>query len=153
MTTPPYPLHPEPMKKSWLERNPLSKIPLGCLTLIALLAAFGIILMTVITSSFRHSDVYKQAIAQATASRQVRQQIGEPIKPDWLISGELKVSGSSGKANLVIPISGPHGWGRIHAVAHKSGGVWRFTYLLVDFANQSTSIDLLSSQPPEQRDF
>jgi len=38
MTTPPYPLHPEPMKKTWLERNPLWKIPLGCLTLFVLLA-------------------------------------------------------------------------------------------------------------------
>jgi hypothetical protein len=107
MTTPPYPLHPEPIKKSWLERNPLWKIPLGCLTLFVLIAAFGIILMTVITSSFRQSDVYKLAIAQATANPQVREQIGEPIKPDWLISGELNVSGSSGKANLVIPGIGP----------------------------------------------
>lgn len=153
MTTPPYPLRPEPMKKSWLERNPLWKIPLGCLTLFLFLTVFGLILMTVITSSFRHSDVYKQAIALATANTQVHEQIGEPIKPDWLISGELNVSGSSGKANLVIPISGPRGRGRIHAVAQKSGGVWRFTYLQVDFANQSASIDLLSIQPREQRDF
>jgi hypothetical protein len=153
MTTPPYPLHPEPIKKSWLERNPLWKIPLGCLTLFVLLAALGIILMTVITSSFRYSDVYKQAIAQTTANTQVREQIGEPIKPDWLISGQLNVSGSSGKANLIIPISGPRGRGRIHAVAQKSGGVWRFTYLQVELANQSSSIDLLSIQPSELREF
>ena len=153
MPTPPYPVHPAPMRKSWLERNPLWKIPLGCLTLFVLLAAFGIILMTVITSSFRHSDVYQQAIAQARANTQVRERIGEPIKPDWLISGELNVSGSNGKANLVIPISGPRGRGRIHAVAEKSDGVWRFTDLQVDFADQSTSIDLLSIQPPEPRDF
>jgi hypothetical protein len=153
MTTPPYPLHPEPIKKSWLERNPLWKIPLGCLTLFVLLAALGIILMTVITSSFRHSDVYKQAIAQTTANTQVCEQIGEPIKPDWLISGQLNVSGSSGKANLIIPISGPRGRGRIHAVAQKSGGVWRFTYLQVELANQSSSIDLLSIQPSELREF
>jgi hypothetical protein len=141
------------MKKSWIERNALWKIPLGCLTLFVLLAVFAITLLTVITSSFRQSDVYKQAIAQATANPQVREQIGEPIKPDWFISGELNVSGSSGKANLIIPISGPRGRGSIHAVAQKSGGVWRFTYLQVDFANQSSSIDLLSIQPPEQRDF
>jgi hypothetical protein len=153
MATPPYPLHPEPITKSWLERNPLWKIPLGCLILFVLLAAFVIILMTVITSSFRHSDVYQQAIAQAAANLQVRERIGEPIKPAWLISGEMKVSGGSGKANLVIPISGPRGRGRIHGVAQKSGGIWRFTYLQVEVANQSTSIDLLSIQPPEERDF
>jgi hypothetical protein len=153
MPTPPYPVHPEPIKKSWLERNPLWKIPLGCLTLLVLLAAFGIILMTAITSSFRQSDVYKQAIAKATANPQVRERIGEPIQPDWLISGEMNVSGNSGKANLIIPISGPRGRGRIHTVAQKSDGVWRFTYLQVELADQSASIDLLSIQPPEQRDF
>jgi len=153
MATPPYPLHPEPIKKSWLERNPLWKIPLGCLTLFVLLAASVIFLMTVITSSFRHSDIYQQAMAQAAANLQVRERIGEPIKPAWLISGEMKVSGGRGKANLVIPISGPRGRGRIHAVAQKSGGVWRFTYLQVDVANQSNSIDLLSIQPPVERDF
>ena len=153
MATPPYPLQPEPIKKSWLERNPLWKIPLGCLTLFVLLAAFVIGLMTVITSSFRHSDVYQQAIAQATANLQVRERIGEPIKPGWLISGEMNMSSGSGKANLIIPISGPRGRGRIHAVAQKSGGVWRFTYLQVDAANRSASIDLLSIQPPVERDF
>jgi hypothetical protein len=149
MSTPPYPVHPEPMNKSWLERNPLWKIPFGCLTLLVLLAAFSLFLMTVITSSFRHSDVYKQAIAQATANPQVRKQIGEPIKPDWLISGQLNVSGSSGKATLIIPISGSRGRGRIHAVAQKGGEGWRFTYLQVELANQSAGIDLLSIQPPE----
>ena len=153
MATPPYPVHPEPMKMSWLERNPLWKIPLGCLTLFVLLAAFVIILMTVITSSFRHSDVYKQAIAQAAANTQVRERIGEPIKPDWLIFGELNVSGSSGKANLIIPISGAHGRGRIHAVARKSGGVWRFTYLQVDIGNGSANIDLLATEPSEKLTF
>jgi hypothetical protein len=98
MATPPYPLQPEPIKKSWLERNPLWKIPLGCLTLFVLLAAFVIGLMTVITSSFRHSDVYQQAIAQATANLQVRERIGEPIKPGWLISGEMNMSSGSGKS-------------------------------------------------------
>jgi amino acid transporter len=141
------------MNKSWLERRPLWKIPLGCLTLFVLIAAFGIILMTAITSSFPHSDVYKLAIAQASANPQVRVHIGEPIKPAWLISGEMNVSGSSGKANLVIPISGPRGRGSIHAVAQKSGGVWRFTYLQVDVVNQSASIDLLSTEPSQKQDF
>jgi Cytochrome oxidase complex assembly protein 1 len=152
MTTSPYPLHPEPVKKSWLEHNPLWKIPLGCLTLFVLLAAFAMIMVTIITASFRHSDVYKQAIAQAAANPQVRERIGEPIKPDWLISGEINLSANSGKANLVIPISGPRGRGSIHAVAQKGGGVWRFTYLQVDLANQS-AIDLLSIRPPGRPEF
>ena len=78
------------MRKSWLEQHPRSKIPLGCLTLLVLIGMFIVLLMTVITTSFRGSDVYKQAMAQAAANSQVRAQIGEPIKADWLLSGETQ---------------------------------------------------------------
>jgi len=153
MPTPPYPLHPEPMKRNWLERRPLWKIPLGCLTLLFLIALFGLIVLTIITASFRSSDVYRRALAQAAESPQVRDLMGEPIRAAWLVSGDLHVSGSTGNANLSIPISGPRGKGVIRAVASKSGGVWRFTYLQVTVEGQSESIDLLSVQPPPGRDF
>jgi len=109
--------------------------------------------MTVVTTSFRSSDVYKQALTQVASNSQVREQIGEPLKPAWLISGQLNVSGSTGNANLSIPISGPRGKGTIRAVANKTGGVWRFTHLQVSVEGQPTSIDLLSIQPPAERDF
>ena len=150
MSTPPYPLHPQPMRRSWLELHPNWKIPLGCLTLLFLAALFGLAVMAIVVASFRSSDVYKQAMAKAAESQQVRDQIGEPIQPAWLISGELHVNGNAGNANLSIPISGPRGKGIIRAVAFKSGGVWRFTFLRVDVAGQSESIDLLSIQPPER---
>src|SRR5712672_2768430 len=111
MTTPPYPHQPEPMRKSWIEQHPRSKIPLGCLTLLVLIGMFVGLLMTVITTSFRSSDVYRQAMAQAAANEQVHTQIGDPIKADWLIAGQLKVNGDSGSANLSIPISGSRGRG------------------------------------------
>ncbi len=153
MSIPPYPLHPEPMKRSWLEEHPFWKIPLGCLTLILLMGLFAVGLITVITTSFRSSDVYKQALTQATANSQVRELIGEPIKPAWFISGQLNVSGSTGSANLSIPISGPRAKGTIRAVANKTGGGWRFTHLQVIVEGQPAAIDLLSIQPPAERDF
>lgn len=152
MSTPPYPLRPELMKKSWLERNPLWKIPLGCLTLILLFAVFGAIVVTVIVTSFRSSEVYHQAWARTTQNTQVLARIGEPIKAAWFISGQLNVSGSTGNADLSIPISGPRGRGVIRAVARKNG-VWRFSCLEVDIAGQPEKIDLLPIQPPAERDF
>jgi hypothetical protein len=152
MPTPPYPLHPQPMRKTWLEHHPYWKIPLGCLTLIFLIVVFGGVTITVITASLRRSDVYKQALAKAAENPQVRQQIGEPIRAAWLVSGELHVNGSTGSANLSIPISGPQGRGVIRAVAFKSGGEWRFTYLQVCVEGRNECIDLLSVQPPEERD-
>ena len=153
MSTPPYPLHPEPMKKSWLEQHPHWKIPLGCLTLLLLIGVFATILTTIITTSFHRSDVYKQAMTKAAENSQVRQEIGEPIRSAWLVSGQLNVTGSTGNANLSIPIFGPRGKGAIRAVAYKSGDVWRFTYLQVNVEGQPAGIDLVSVQPPAEREF
>ena len=153
MTTPPYPLHPEPTQKRWLDRHPMWKIPLGCLTLFFLGAVFVTVLFTVITASFRSSDVFKQAMARAAASPEVRAQIGEPIRAARLMSGHLNVNGSTGDADLSIPISGPRGKAVIHAVAVKSGGVWRFSVLQVNVEGQPEGVDLLSIQPPAERDF
>jgi hypothetical protein len=150
MSAPPYSLHPEPIKRSWIEQNPLWKIPLGCLTLILMIGVCGLVVMTIVMGSFHNSDVYKQALAQAEANLQIREQIGEPMKPGWLISGQLNVTGSTGNANLSIPISGPRGSGRIRAVAYKSGEIWRFTCLQVDVSGRSETIDLLSVQPPAE---
>jgi len=152
MTTPPYPLRPEPAQKRWLDRHSLWKIPLGCLTLFLLLAVFLAVLFTVIMTSFRSSDVYKQAVARAAASPEVRTEIGEPIRAARLISGHLNVSGSTGNADLSIPISGPRGKGVIRAVAAKSEGVWHFTVLQVNVEGHAESIDLLPTQSPTEPD-
>jgi hypothetical protein len=153
MPTPPYPLHPKPMQKNWLDQHPRWKIPLGFVTLIFLMAVFVAVLLTIVTMSLHRSDVYKQAMAKTTEDLQVREQIGEPVQSAWIISGQLQVNGSSGDANLSIPISGPRGKGLIRAVAHKTGGVWRFRYLQVSVEGQPGNIDLLSVQPPPERDF
>lgn len=152
MSSPPYALNPVPMKKSWIERHPLWKIPLGCLTLLVLLAAFGTIMIAIITGSFRTSDVYKQAMLQAAGNPQVRAEIGEPIQAGWFVSGQLRVSGTTGNANMSIPISGNRGQGLIRLVARKNQ-VWRFSCLQVDVAGPSHSIDLLPSVPEPNRAF
>ena len=152
MPTPPYSLHPEPMTRSWIERHPLWKIPLGLLTLLFLIASFGAFTIGIISGSFRNSDVYKQAMAEAAANWQVRDQIGDPIRAGWFIFGELKLGGSTGRANFSIPISGARGKGRIRVVANKNE-VWRLTILQVYVQGRSEAIDLLSIQPPPARDF
>jgi len=87
MPTPPYPLHPQPMNKSWLERNPRWKIPLGALILLLLMAIGGIPgLMTVL--SIRDSDVVQQCLARAAANPQIHDDIGDPIQAGWFVPGE-----------------------------------------------------------------
>ena len=59
--------------------------------------------MTIITASFHNSDVYKQAVAKAVENSQVRDAIGEPIQPAWLVSGQLNVNGGTGKRRSLDP--------------------------------------------------
>jgi hypothetical protein len=153
MPTPPYPLHPQPIRKGWLELHPQWKIPLGGVILVLLVGGFGIVVMTAMMATYHRSEVYQQAVAKAVENPQVQAEIGEPLRPAWLISGDLHVGGSTGNANLSIPISGPRGRGVIRAVAVKNGGVWRFTYLQVNVAGQRAGIDLMSIQPPLEREF
>jgi hypothetical protein len=80
MLSPPYPIQPEAVRKSWLERNPRWKIPLGALILILLVGIFVVGLLAVILTSFQRSDVYRQAVSRVRESPQVREQLGEPIE-------------------------------------------------------------------------
>lgn len=154
MTQAPYPLVPVPQTRAWLERHPLWKIPLGLLTLVVLMAVFGVGVMSIVTASFRSSYVYQQATAKARDNAEVRQRFGEPVRPaSWLISGQLQVNGSTGNANLSIPISGPKAKGVIRAVGYKSAGVWKFTSLQVYVEGSPECIDLLLVQPGLERDF
>jgi Cytochrome oxidase complex assembly protein 1 len=115
MPNPPYPLHPEPMRRSWIERNPLWQIPLGFLTVVLLMGLFGIAVIALISTTFRHSDVYQQAMVRAGSNLQVREQVGDPIHAGWIIVRELKLKGETGSANFSIPVSGP---------LERAGFVW-----------------------------
>ena len=72
------------MKKTWLEQQSAAgRFRSAASLCFSSLRIFAGILVTIITIvASRHSDVYKQAIAQAATNPQVREQIGEPIKPD-----------------------------------------------------------------------
>jgi len=146
MSTPPYPLQPEPLQRSWIERHPLWKIPLGFATLMLLICCFAVGTGTIVVASYRHSDVYKQAMAKAVGNPAVRERIGEPIQAAWFISGGLHINGSSGNADFSIPISGPRASGSTRVIAFKNAGVWRFTYLQVNVAGQKSCIDLLADE-------
>ena len=152
-TIPPYPLHPEPIERSWLERHAHWKIPLGCMILLLLIGIFGGGLLAIVMTSFHRSDVYKQAVERASRNPQVREHLGEPVRASWFSTGRLSVNGDSGKADLRIPLAGPRGRGSVRAIATKSAGVWSFTYLQVSVEGKSECIDLLSVQVPPERDF
>ena len=149
MPTAPYPLQPAPMQKGWLDRHPLWKIPLGFVILVGLVivgAAPNILHWVAI----RRSDVYKQVVARAEMHPVLREQLGEPIRPGWLVFGEYRVRGGAGIAKLSIPISGPRGKATIHVVATRGLGIWWYSTLTAEVDGRAMPIALLSDRAGTQ---
>ncbi len=114
----------------------------GGFLLLAVIVAFIGGIFFLITSSFKSSPVYLQAMEAARSDSRVVQALGTPIDSGWLITGSTSEQGLSGDADLVIPISGPHKGGTLYASARKSNGVWQFYTLAVQVDGDSQVVVL-----------
>jgi hypothetical protein len=137
----------EQAKKGWWGRNWKWFVPVGCLGLIVMVVG-GIALLVVaifgaVSGLIKSSYPYSEGLARVQASAEVRQVLGSPVEAGFFLSGSINVSGSSGHADIAIPISGPKGSGWLYAVADKSAGKWTFTRLEVEIEGRAERIDLL----------
>lgn len=135
--------HPTP-QRSWFGRNWIWAVPLGCLTMIALLVAFIAGIVVLVFGFVKRSDVYAEALERARSSPAVVEALGEPIEPGWYVTGSINVTGASGNADIAIPISGPRGEGTLYASARKRAGVWSYDVLEVALEEGGERIDLRS---------
>ncbi len=129
--------------QNWWGRNWKWFVPVGCLGSLVLFAAFIAALMCLVFGMMKSSDAYQHAVTKAKASPAVQQALGSPIEEGLFIMGNINVSGSSGQADLSIPVSGPDGEGRLYVVASKSAGRWRFSTLIVEIGETKQRINLL----------
>lgn len=137
---------PAPARKSWIERNWKWLIPVGCLSAVVLIIAVLGLFFTIIMGSIKSSDAFKMAMARAQADARVQQRLGTPIESGWMVSGNIEVSGATGKANLAIPIHGPRGKGKLYADGTKTAGQWSFSTLVVEDERDGSRIDLLDAE-------
>ena len=140
---PPLPLQP---RGNWWTRNWKWFVPTGCFTILILFAAFITLIVMIVFSAMKSSDVYKDALKRAKAEPAVIEALGSPIKDGMFVSGSTKVNGASGEANLAIPIYGPKGEGTLYLVAEKSVGAWNYSNLVVEVKKTKNRIDLLHEQ-------
>lgn len=148
---PPYQAVPgptPPQKLSWLSRNMGCAIGLGCMGLLVAVAVFGFAIFGMVMGAIRSSDAYQAAVNAASTNPTVMAELGAPMKPGWFTSGSINTSGSTGHAELSIPISGSVRSGTISALADKAGGTWTFKKLSVSIDGKPTPIDLLPTLPP-----
>lgn len=142
MSAMPPPL-PVTQRSGWWSRHWKWAVPLLSAFLLAMFAAAILLFMSALLSVMKSSDVYQHSLQQAQRSRPVVSALGDPIEEGWFMMGDISVTGSSGEANLQIPISGPKGEGDIYVEATKSEGQWNYKTLLVRVDGAKESIDLL----------
>lgn len=136
---------------SWWTRNWKWFLPAGCLSVALLFLLFVGSVLAIVFSGMKSTDVYKEAVARATANPAVIDALGSPIGEGFLVSGNTNVNGASGESNLAIPIFGPGGKGTIYVSAIKSLGQWNYTGLVVEIGQTHKRIDLLQSRHPNSR--
>lgn len=139
----PVPVRPQ----SWVGRNKGLAIGLGCLAFFMLGGLFVGGILTVVGVAMRASDPYQLAVATATHDPSVVAELGAPVKPGWLTTGQINVAGPSGHAGLAIPIYGSRASGKINVCAEKAHGKWTFSCLSVDVPGRPKAINLLAVVP------
>lgn len=113
---------------------------------VAIAACFAVLLFGGVSLTLGDSEVSKMAVAAAESNLVVKQRLGDPIKRGFFTSGSIEINGSSGHADLEVPISGPRGKATIYAVANKSAGIWKFETLNVAFDDASPRLPLLQDE-------
>lgn len=140
---PPGPARPQ----SWLSRHTGLAIGIGCLGLLSFGCLFFVAIFGVVGVAMRSSEPYQVALSAASHHPAVIAELGAPVEAAWLTSGQINVAGSTGHANLSIPISGPRGSATIGVVADKAAGKWTFSTLSVAIAGRAAAIDLRPTLP------
>lgn len=142
------------LPKSWFSRNWKWFVPTLVLGLVLLLALFVGGLLTFVFGLLKSSEPYQHAVAVASSNPAVVRELGAPVSPGWYVSGNINFSGTSGDANLAIPLKGSLHRGTVYVVAKKTDGVWSYDKLRMLVEGQESPIELLptSVKPPEPED-
>lgn len=114
------------------------------------IAAFMAALLTFIEHEIKLSSVYQVSLARAQESADVARIVGLPVKPGWLVTGEITEStDGTGSATLSIPLDGPRGHGTLHVQAQRRGGKWRPYVLQFVSADKTSAVNLLGQPSTE----
>jgi hypothetical protein len=88
---------------------------------------------------------YKLAIATADQTPAFTDVLGAPIKEARFSEAKVQY-GDSGKAELIIPVTGSKQKGDLHALAVMQGGRWKLRQLTLELTPSGERIDLLANR-------
>lgn len=111
----------------------------GLIVLLAFLALiYGVMTM------MKNNDAFRMSMAKISSNERVIAEFGEPIEAGWFVMGNISINGSSGEADLSIPISGPKCEGRVTSRASKVAGEWNIHLLIVQSECSAEPIILIN---------
>lgn len=126
-------------------------MPVGCLTMVVLIATFVAAIILIVFGALKSSDAYKTAVTRAKADPQVIEALGTPIEEGMFVSGKTNVDGSSGEADLTIPLRGPKAKAKLYVVATKRAGRWTYSTLEAEIDGRDERINLLAGAEAVER--
>lgn len=131
-------------QRSWWGRNWKWVVPLGCLTPLVLGGGCVALIVGLVFGMLRNSWAYLEGVELARHNKAVVEKLGEPIEPEWLVSGSIHINGPAGNAQLAIPLSGRVNSGTLFVVANKIADEWQFDRAEVEIKGEQARIDLLA---------
>jgi len=148
------PLPPPTLPKSWFSRNWKWLVPTAVLGFVALVALAAGMLVSFVFGLLKSSEPYQHAVAAASTNPNVVRELGAPVAPGWYVSGSVSVSGTSGEANLAIPLNGKLRRGTVYVVAKKTDGAWTYGRLQMLVDGDEFPLELLPTpaKPPQPKD-
>ncbi len=99
--------------------------------LLASFALFFCALTFAVESMIRQSTIYGMTLSEAGRFPCVSSRLGSPIKPGWMVSGNIQQSSVKGTAHLEIPVRGPKGEGSLVVSGEKKNGDWQINELVL----------------------
>ncbi len=136
-TSPP---NTQPPRPGWWSRNWKWFVPTGCLGMLLLVVGFVFVIIAIVFGAMKSSDAYKMRLGQGKGRSQGGELRSDLRSTDgFFVSGKTNVSGTSGHADMTVPISGPKGKGTIYFVASKFAGEWTFSKLMVEIARNGAT--------------
>jgi len=138
-------------RPTWWSRNWKWFVPVLVLVVLVLVAgavATVYLFVSVVFGALKSSGGYQEALTAARSDSAVVRALGTPIKDGLLPAGDVNTSGSTGRSDLAIPVSGPKGSGTLYVKATRSASGWSFTELVLKVEGSGETIDLLAGSSP-----
>ena len=112
-----------------------ARVVVGVLAGATTFGLFLLSLMFAVEAMMHSSEAFQMALDIAQRSPCVVNAIGTPLKPGWFVSGSTNSQGSTGSAELSVPVRGPKGKGDLNLQAKKVDGAWHIISLEFEGSN------------------